>query len=142
MPDQDNLHQALDQVQNIIDRQASNSFRIKGWSVSLIVVALLFRSSDYQIIVAFIPLVGFWYLDAYYLREERKYRRLYNRIREDRGKDLDLFDMNANRFGDDVDPIPVVMCSKSVSIFHGIITVMLLGYSMVLLYTNGGLSLG
>lgn len=142
MSEQDDLHQALEQVQNIIDRQASNSFRIKGWSVSLIVVALLFRSSDYQIIVAFIPLVGFWYLDAYYLREERKYRRLYNRIREDRGKDLDLFDMDANRFDDEVDPILVVMCSQSVSIFHGIITVMLLGYGVILFCTNGGLSIG
>lgn len=142
MSDQDDFYQALEQVQNIIDRQASNSFRIKGWSVSLIVVALLFRSSDYQIIVAFIPLIGFWYLDAYYLREERKYRRLYNRVRDDRGENLDLFDMNANRFDDNVEPIPVIMCSKSISIFHGVITAMLLGYGVILLCTNGGLSLG
>jgi len=142
MSSQDDLHQALEQVQNIIDRQASNSFKLKGWSVSLIVVALLFRSSDYQIIVAFIPLVGFWYLDAYYLREERKYRRLYSRIREDGGEDLDLFDMDASRFDDDVEKIPVVMHSKSIFIFHGIITIMLLGYGVILLYTNGGLNIG
>ena len=142
MSDQDDFHQALEQVQNIIDRQASNSFRIKGWSVSLIVVALLFRSSDYQIIVAFIPLVGFWYLDAYYLREERKYRKLYNKIRDDRGENLDIFDMNANGFDDDVEKLTVVMCSKSISTFHGIITIMLLGYGVILLCTNGVLNLG
>jgi hypothetical protein len=74
MVSDENLRFQLEQIQNVIDRQASNSFKIKGWAVTLIVVVLLFRSRDIHLAVAFIPLVGFWYLDSYYLRQEKKFR--------------------------------------------------------------------
>ncbi len=73
-------------IQEIIKRMAFNSFLIKGWSVTLVVAALLLKGNQYQVLIAFIPLLVFWYLDAYFLWQERMYRKLYmwvvkNRLR-------------------------------------------------------------
>jgi hypothetical protein len=50
-------------IQDIIKRMAFNSFMIKGWAITLVVVSLLLKGTDkYQIWIAFIPLLvfGFW----------------------------------------------------------------------------------
>ena len=41
------------------------------------------------------PIVVFWFLDAYYLLQERLYRALYNKVRIMKEEDID-FDMNTN----------------------------------------------
>jgi len=86
-------------VQDFIKRMAFNSFMIKGWTVTLVAVTLLLKGSKYHVFVAYIPIFIFCFLDAYFLRLERLYRRLYNWIRENRLKiDEYLFDMNYRRF--------------------------------------------
>jgi len=139
MVSEETFHQELEQIQNIIDRQASNSFKIKGWAVTLIVVVLLFRSKDIHLAVAFIPLIGFWYLDAYYLRQERKFRALYNWVRKYR-RDTDdyLFDMNTSRVDDDVKSVPKLMRRKPVLVFYGTITLLLSVYSAIILANGSG----
>ena len=57
-------------VQDIIKRMATNSFNVKTWAITLIVATLLFKGNDKHLFIAFIPLFAFWYLDAYYLRQE------------------------------------------------------------------------
>ncbi len=43
-------------IQDVIKRLADNSFKIKGWTVTLIVIALLFKSkSNTNHILAFLP---------------------------------------------------------------------------------------
>ena len=64
-------------IQDIIKRMAFNSFMLKGWAVTLIVATLLLKGDKYQVLIAFIPLVIFWFLDAYFLQQERLYRELY-----------------------------------------------------------------
>ena len=54
-------------IQDIIKRMAFNSFLIKGWTVTLVAVTLLLRGSKYQVFIAYIPLLVFWFLDAYFL---------------------------------------------------------------------------
>jgi len=86
-------------IQDIIKQMASNSFTIKRWTVALVVVTLLLRGSKHQVLIAFIPILVFWFLDAYFLRRERLYRRLYNWVIKNRMSTDDyLFDMNAYRF--------------------------------------------
>ena len=76
-------------IQDIIKRMAFNSFMIKGWAITLVVVSLLLKGTEkYQIWIAFIPLLVFWFLDAYFLWQERLYRKLYewvinNRLKTD-----------------------------------------------------------
>ena len=74
----------LEMAQAIVNRMAGNSFLLKGWSVTaataLIALAAQNKNPGFAS-VAFLPVLGFWGLDAYYLRRERLYRRLYDEIR-------------------------------------------------------------
>ena len=61
----------------------SNSFQLKGWTVTLVsaLLALFANSSNKLFIcVATLPTLLFWILDAYYLQQERKFRRVYNDV--------------------------------------------------------------
>ena len=75
----------LEMIQDVIKRMASNSFALKGWAVTI--VAALFalsakESNDLFFLVAFIPVLMFWFLDSYYLKQERLYRSLYDDVRK------------------------------------------------------------
>jgi hypothetical protein len=75
----------LEFIQNIITRMNSNSFYIKGMSVTIMAAVLaLYASSNNPLyfFVAIIPTVIFWFLDAYYLQQERKFRGIYNDVAE------------------------------------------------------------
>lgn len=129
--------QELEFIQNVIDRQADNSFKIKGWTITLVVVTLLFRTSDSQIIVAFGPLFVFWYLDAYYLKLERQYRKLYNHVREHRDNpQRDDFSMDSDQFKNKVKPIWRIMVTRSVFLLYGTILFLLVIYA-ALVYGGG-----
>lgn len=133
------FHQELEQIQNIIDRLASNSFKVKGWTVTLVVVTLLFRTKDLHLAVAFIPLIGFWYLDAYFLRQEKRFRELYDWVRQNRqDTDAELFNMDPTRVDGELSPVRYYMLNKSLIIFYGTIASLLLIYSAVLISTNMG----
>lgn len=86
----------LDFIQRVIDRQAKNSFLLKGWVITLVaaIFALsineeIFRKSIFVYFLIFI----FWMLDTYYLWQERKFRCLYNNVRKLKEDKVD-FDMN------------------------------------------------
>ena len=93
----------IDIIQDIIKRMAYNSFLIKGWTVTLVVGILLLKGPEkYQIFLILIPLIAFWYLDAYFLRQERLFRELYKWVISNRlHTDEHLFDMSTNRFETD-----------------------------------------
>jgi hypothetical protein len=65
-------------VQDIIKRMASNSFSVKTWTITLVVATLLFKGTNNHIFIAFIPLFAFWFLDSYYLQQERLFRQVHN----------------------------------------------------------------
>lgn len=133
----------LELIQGVVERQANNSFRIKGWTVALVVVALVFRTNDFQLIGAFLPLLVFWGLDAYFLRQERQYRLLYDWVRENRPDSDDRrFGLDASSFEDSVDGVPRTMFSHTLLAFYGSIGVLLALYSVILISVNGVSGLG
>lgn len=80
----ENKRKHLELIQNIISRMAKNSFMLKGWAVTLVagIFALAGKDTDkLYFLVAYIPVIVFWLLDAYYLLQERLYRSLYNKVR-------------------------------------------------------------
>jgi len=120
-------------IQDIIKRMAFNSFMIKGWAVTLVVAALLLRGDKYQVLIAFIPLVVFWFLDAYFLQQERLYRELYKWVIENRLKTSDyLFDMNAHRFKDKVQSRLRIMFSITLGWFYGCVGILTAVYALIL----------
>lgn len=75
----------LEFIQAAVTRMASNSFLLKGWSVTLAVALLGLAAKDSNArfaFVALIPPICFWALDAYYLRQERLFRKLYDQVRK------------------------------------------------------------
>ena len=127
-------------IQDTIKRMAFNSFMIKGWAITLVVVALLLKGTNYQVWIAFIPLLVFWFLDAYFLWQERLYRKLYEWVVNNRlNTDEYLFDMNAYRFKDTVQSRIRIMFSITLGWFYSSIAILVIVYSIILsLVQKGG----
>lgn len=88
----------LEFVQNVIARMNTNSFQLKGWMITIVSALLaLYANSEkaLYVFVAVVPVIVFWFLDAYYLKQEIRYRKLYQDIANNKG--VDPFDMNAGR---------------------------------------------
>ena len=126
-------------IQDVIKRMAFNSFMIKGWAITLVVITLLLKGTEYQVWIAFIPLLVFWFLDAYFLLQERLYRKLYEWVINNRLKtDEYLFDMNAYRFKDKVQSRFRIMFSVTLGWFYGSIAILIIIYALVVLITKAG----
>ena len=84
----------LEFIQNAINRMANNSFIIKGWCITLAValIALLEKKdiNKCYIVFSFLPLLFFWFLDAFFLKTERQYRRLYADVSKKGKKEIDF----------------------------------------------------
>lgn len=115
-------------IQNTITRMASNSFLIKGWALTVITGIILFElKTSHYYYVAIIPLVFFWYLDAYFLRTERLYRKLYEWVIQNRFKTDDYFlDMDSNRFYKNVPSTIRTMFDHYLLTFYGSILLIIL----------------
>ena len=83
----------LEMIQGIINRMAGNSFLLKGWAVTLMagIFALAAKDANFSFfLIAYVPIILFWFLDSYYLQLERKYRVLYNRATEIPNEQIDF----------------------------------------------------
>ena len=73
----------LEFIQNIITRHNTNSFQIKGLTVTIVSALLAVYASNDNLAflwISIIPTILFWFLDSYYLQLERKFRGLYNDV--------------------------------------------------------------
>ena len=76
----------LEMTQAVINRLGSNSFLLKGWSMTVIVTTMvLIARYDMQnpciVLAVMFPVLGFWILDGYFLRQERLFRQVYDEVR-------------------------------------------------------------
>lgn len=124
------LQKEAEIIQGIIKRKSNNSFLIKGWTVSLIVATLIFQGQKEHILVAFIPLVSFWFLDAYYRQKVKMYKNLYKWDIENRlNTDEYMFDLDINnRFGKIVPSKIAIMFSDKLLWFYGSLFLLTLIY--------------
>lgn len=93
------LLKEVELIQDAIAKASKNSFVVKGWAISIVAVllALLPEAVNKFFIaaVAIVSTISFWYLDAFYLRVDRLFRKKYDWVianRMDSGKFI--FDMN------------------------------------------------
>ena len=108
----ENKYKHMDYIQSAISRMASNSFYLKGWNVTIIaaIVALSFKESDWRIYACALVLnFVFWFLDAYYLKQEKLFRELYNKVSMISDDNLVDFSMNTSEFKEKVSAIPCLM---------------------------------
>ena len=120
--EQDDKQKHLEFLQLAINRMASNSFILKGWNITLIVglfaLTLKDLSSSY-LYLAILPALAFWGLDAYYLRQERLFRKLYNSIRKTKREESDPYSLDTKKMNKHVDNWFYTLFSPTVILLHG-----------------------
>jgi hypothetical protein len=115
-------------IQGVITRMGANSFYLKGWSVALVVgiFTLSAKDADHRyILLAYFPVFMFWILDAYFLRQERLFRKLYDAVSQNLGARSE-FSMNVKEFEDQVSCVSITALSKTLISFHGVIALVVL----------------
>jgi hypothetical protein len=113
----------LEMIQAIITRLATNGVYIKGWAVTLIsaLFALAAPDADMRyVLVAYFPVGMFWALDAYYLRQERLFRALYDEVRRSQSSD---FSMRTDGLHSGVGSWAKAAFSKPLVLFYGVIMI-------------------
>ena len=108
----ENKYKHMDYIQSAISRMASNAFYLKGWNITIIaaIVALSFKESDWRMYAcALILNIVFWFLDAYYLTQEKLFRELYKKISLIKNDDAIDFSMDTSEFKQNVPAIPCIM---------------------------------
>lgn len=121
------IHKEIDLIQSCITRMAQNSFMIKGWFVSIYAVILALLPEKVNMFLLCIALVAvnliFWYLDGFFLRTEKVYRKIYDWVLEERpqnNREL-MYQLNSGKFNgkiENVESIWKVMWSKTLRWFY------------------------
>jgi hypothetical protein len=117
----DNKRKHLEIIQNVIDRMAANSFLLKGWTVTLVSAIFVLSQKDTDgayLLVAVLPIVAFWMLDGFFLRQERLFRKLYDQVRVLSEDQID-FSMNTSIFNSSIPNWLLTTVSKTLTLFYG-----------------------
>lgn len=104
----------LEFIESNITRMNSCSFQLKGWMLTVDMALLaLYASSGVAddsvvkrnaiyILIAIFPTIIFWFLDSFYLQQERKFRAIYNDVAEitdeEERQDVKLFEMPLEKY--------------------------------------------
>lgn len=110
----------LEFIHNTIVRMSTNSFLIKGWCVTI--VTALFALAEKNIInnyicISYFVLFVFWFLNAYFLQLERKFRSLYDEVRIKTEEQID-FSMDISGFNSKFNGFYSALCSKSLMLLY------------------------
>ena len=138
----DKLSTHLELIQAVVARQAGNSFLLKGWSVTLAAGLLALgasRSSAAFSLIGLFPAVALWGLDAYYLRQERLFRALYDDvIAQSAGEASHVkpFSMDTASYRGSVACWLETLFSRSVFPLHAVVVAVITLVSMILLLAN------
>ena len=112
-----NKHKHLEFIQAVIARLSEHSFRLKTFSLIQVgAIAAFVGSRDERVgllcLLAPAAALVLWYLDARFLRDERAYRALYERVRLMEESRVD-FSMSADRGN-----VLAAVRSPSLSLFY------------------------
>ena len=113
-------------IQAVITRLAGNSFLLKGWNVTISAALFALAGAGTKpvlVLVALFPTVTFWGLDAYYLREERLFRALYDDLRlssiNGNQSGVETFSLSTEKYKSQVPSWFQTLWSPTVFAFHG-----------------------
>ncbi len=89
MDKDEQLHKELDLIQTVVTRMSQNSFKVKAWLIGVLGAMLAFTKDELfangdslgEVLMMngflLLPILCFWYLDAFFLSTEKLYRELY-----------------------------------------------------------------
>lgn len=98
----DNKHKHLEFIQTVINRMANTSFLLKGWSITVVAGLFALGAKDGALPVLLLAVIltsVFWFLDSFFLWQERMYRALYDEVRQKHEDEIN-FSMDASRFSE------------------------------------------
>jgi len=114
----------LQMLQAVISRMAGNSFLLKGWSVTLVSAMFALaaaKANIYFIYSAYFPVLTFWTLDGYFLRQERLFRALYDQVRLLRDDQPVDFSMDTRPVVANVPSWSATSLSVTLRLFYGVV---------------------
>jgi hypothetical protein len=115
----------LEMIQGIVNRLSQNSFLLKGWNVVLVSALMALAAKDSKvtfILLAYLPAVVFWFLDGYFLWQEKMFRALFDYVRKLDESEIN-FSMDISKVKDSVDSFSKVTLSMTLISFHGVLIV-------------------
>lgn len=118
----------LEFIQDVVTRMNSNSFQIKGWCITILSALCAIYATNQKpafIGIALLPTLLFWCMDAYYLQQERKFRRLYKGVSEGDGT-IDLFSMPIGKYTEGEFTYWASLWSKTILGLYGTLSVLIL----------------
>ncbi|PKQ27863.1 MAG: hypothetical protein CVT63_05770 [Candidatus Anoxymicrobium japonicum] len=127
----------LDLIQGIINRLGRNSFAYKGWAITIIsaifALAVTKNVRPLYFLIALVPALLFWGLDAYYLRQEHLFRALYDEVRKNESSALPdgIFSMKTEPFVESTRSWISLCFSKSVLFLYCPLAVIVIAVTIV-----------
>ncbi|MFF4387541.1 MULTISPECIES: hypothetical protein [unclassified Streptomyces] len=121
LSEQDLKH--LELLQSVISRLSNNSFLVKGWCITLnsVLIAVAHGRPNWRTVPVVVAVaIGFWLLDGYYLRQERLFRSLYEKIAAGGQDPPPRFTMDAHRYGAETPWLPVLL-SRPMLFCYGVL---------------------
>lgn len=120
----------LEMIQSAVNRLAANSFQMKGWMLTIVSALLGFFANSGNTkfaLVAILPVLVFWGLDAYYLQQERKFRGIYNDVvTPNKDRKVELFEMPIKNYSDGKYSFWDVFTSQTMLLLYLSVTLILL----------------
>ncbi len=117
-----NKQKHLEMIQGVVNRLSKNSFLLKGWSVTLFSALLAFSTHNNNVNLVYfacLPITLLWGLDAFFLRQEKLFRKLYDLVRELPEDKID-FSMDTDQImGNNRPKRWKIFLSKTLIPFHG-----------------------
>ena len=127
----------IDLIQAVVTRMANTSFLIKGWSVTMMTFIFATKSEPKALPLVFVPILLFWILDAYFLQQERLYRKLYQWVVENRMlSDKYLFSLSTARVQNQKKLLIQVMFSTTLIVFYGGALLLVITYIFYITQVN------
>jgi hypothetical protein len=138
MSDPDKLKH-LDYIQQTITRMATVSFQIKTWNIGLVTAVLAFAAGDKNpafLWAALLPAVMLWFLDSFFLQQEKLFRDLYDDVRKV-DSSIEAFSMNAKKYLENPkNKRCAVLFSETLRYFHGMVVAVVLLAMLLLTLTE------
>lgn len=119
----------LEFVQSNISRMNQCSLQMKGWMITVVTALLALYAASISvetgygnsvfIYIAVAPTVLFWYLDSFYLQQERRFRGIYNNLIDPtKANEINVFEMPLERYDGCKYCLLKIMFSKTEAILY------------------------
>ena len=132
--------QHLEFIQSVITRMNTNSFQIKGMTITIVSALIAIYATTTNIAFVFlgiVPTLLFWFLDSYYLQQERKFRGVYNNVAGLKNDvEVKLYEMPIQKFQGGQYCFCKVFFSKTIAWLYGTIVLLLLVGGLILKLKN------